>query len=103
MLLEKCLPKKFWAEAVNTAIFLLNRLPKKAIENQIPYEAWSGIKPSASFLRVFGCICYIHVPSQKRHKLEEKSEKGIFLGYSTLSKVFGSSTWKLRSLLPAVM
>ncbi|CAA0825713.1 cysteine-rich RLK (RECEPTOR-like protein kinase) 8 [Striga hermonthica] len=86
MLAEKNMPKEFWAEAVYTAVYLLNRCPTKAAHNKTPIEAWSGRKPSAQHLRVFGSICYVHIPKEKRHKLEEKSEKGIFLGYASQSK-----------------
>ncbi|KAL0326674.1 UNVERIFIED_CONTAM: Retrovirus-related Pol polyprotein from transposon TNT 1-94 [Sesamum angustifolium] len=53
MLQEKYLPKAFWAEAVYTAVYLLNRCPTKAVQNMTPIEAWSGKKPSAKHLRVF--------------------------------------------------
>ncbi|KAL0349434.1 UNVERIFIED_CONTAM: Retrovirus-related Pol polyprotein from transposon TNT 1-94 [Sesamum angustifolium] len=76
MLQEKHLPKAFWAEAVYTAVYLLNRCPTKAVQNMTPIEAWSGKKPSAKYLRVFGSIYYVHIPTEKRHKLEEKTEKG---------------------------
>lgn len=56
MLYEKGLPKTFWAEAVYTAVYLLNRCPTKAVQNKTPIEAWSGQKPSARHRRVFGCI-----------------------------------------------
>ncbi|KAE8666818.1 hypothetical protein F3Y22_tig00112491pilonHSYRG00346 [Hibiscus syriacus] len=39
MLHEKGLSKKFWAEAANTAMFLLNRLPTKAVQGKTPFEA----------------------------------------------------------------
>ena len=39
MLFEKNLPKTFWAEAVYTAVYLLNRCPTRALANQIPFEA----------------------------------------------------------------
>ncbi|CAL2249531.1 unnamed protein product [Prunus armeniaca] len=86
MIFEKGLPNIFWVEAVYTAVYLLNRCPTKALQNKTPIEAWSNIKPSAKHLKVFGCICYVHIPKEKRHKLEEKSEVGIFLGYSSQSK-----------------
>ncbi|KAL0388332.1 UNVERIFIED_CONTAM: putative mitochondrial protein [Sesamum radiatum] len=76
MLQEKHLPKAFWAEAVYTAVYLLNRCPTKAVQNMTPIEAWSGKKPSAKHLRVFDSICNVHIPTEKRHKLEEKTEKG---------------------------
>lgn len=95
MLKERGLPNSFWIEAVNTAVYLLNRLPTKAVQNKTPIEAWSSQKPSAKHLRVFGCICYVHIPDQKRTKLDDKSEKGIFLGYSTQSK--GYRVYNLRT------
>nr|KYP49148.1 Copia protein [Cajanus cajan]KYP49151.1 Copia protein [Cajanus cajan]KYP49153.1 Copia protein [Cajanus cajan] len=70
---EKGLPNTFWAEVVYTAIYILNRCPTKAGQDKTPIEAWSEKKPSAKHLRVFGSICYIHVPEEKRHKLEDKT------------------------------
>ncbi|KAL0292316.1 UNVERIFIED_CONTAM: putative mitochondrial protein [Sesamum angustifolium] len=99
MLQEKHLPKAFWAEAVYTAVYLLNRCPTKAVQNMTPIEAWSGKKPSAKHLRVFGSICYVHIPTEKRHKLEEKTEKGIFLGYSTQSKGYRIYNLKTKKLI----
>ncbi|KAL0356269.1 UNVERIFIED_CONTAM: Retrovirus-related Pol polyprotein from transposon RE1 [Sesamum radiatum] len=64
-----------------------------------PIEAWSGRKPSAKHLRVFGSICYVHIPTEKRHKLEEKTEKGIFLGYSTQSKGYRIYNLKTKKLI----
>ena len=99
MLMAKGLPKKFWAKAVNTAVYILNRCPTKAAKEMTPIEAWSGHKPTANHFKVFGCICYIHVPDQKRHKLQEKSEKGIFLGYSSQSKGFRVFNLKSQQLV----
>ncbi|KAK4397229.1 Retrovirus-related Pol polyprotein from transposon TNT 1-94 [Sesamum angolense] len=103
MLQEKHLPKAFWAEAVYTAVYLLNRCPTKAVQNMTPIEAWSGKKPSAKHLRVFGSICYVHIPIEKRHKLEEKTEKGIFLGYSTQSKGYRIYHLKTKKLITVEM
>jgi hypothetical protein len=86
MLHEKGLPKSFWAEAVYTAVYLMNRCPTKAVWNKTPFEAWSERKPSIKHLKVFGCICYVQIPKEKRYKLDETSEKCIFVGYSSMSK-----------------
>ncbi|KAK4384934.1 Retrovirus-related Pol polyprotein from transposon TNT 1-94 [Sesamum angolense] len=99
MLQEKHLPKAFWAEAVYTAVYLLNRCPTKAVQNMTPIEAWTGKKPSSKHLRVFGSICYVHIPTEKMHKLEEKTEKGIFLGYSTQSKGYRIYNLKTKKLI----
>ena len=86
MLKEKGLPKSFWAEAVSTSIYLLNRSPTKAVTEKTPYETWFGRKPNVSHLKVFGSIAYAHIPFEKRQKLDEKSIKCIFVGYSDETK-----------------
>ena len=88
MLHEKGLPKEYWAEAANTAIFLLNRLPTKAINGKTPFETWYGYKPSLKNFKVFGCLCFTYVPQIKRDKLDKKAEPGIFVGYSSVSKAY---------------
>jgi len=53
-----------------------------------PEEAWSGRKPGMDNFKIFGCIAYAHIPNEKRRKLDDKSEKCIFLGVSETSKAF---------------
>ena len=55
-------PLKFWAEAVNTAVYLHNRSPTSALKDKTPFECWFGEKPDVSNLRVFGCMCFVHTP-----------------------------------------
>ena len=73
---------EFWGEAVTTIVYLKNRSPTTAIIGKTPYEAWFGKKPSLNHLRTFGCIAYTYIPKEKRHKLDWKITKCIFLGYS---------------------
>ena len=75
------LPLQFWAEAVNTAVYLHNRSPTVALKDKTPFECWFGRKPDISNLRVFGFVCYMHVPDGQRRELDPKSCKGIFIGY----------------------
>jgi transposase InsO family protein len=70
MLKGKGLPNMFWAEAVATAVYLLNRSPTKAVKKRTPYEAWSGRKPEVSHFRIFGSIAYVHIPSEKIKKFD---------------------------------
>ncbi|CAA7051764.1 unnamed protein product [Microthlaspi erraticum] len=87
MLAEQDLPFKFWAEAVYTSAYLQNRLPSRAIEGDLtPMEKWCGHKPNVSHLKVFGSICYVHIPDQRRRKLEAKAKRCIFIGYSNQTK-----------------
>ena len=62
MLKARNMPKEFWAEAVSCAVYLSNCSPTSNLKDQTPQEAWSGRKPSANHLHVFGSITYTHVP-----------------------------------------
>ncbi|NBX97749.1 hypothetical protein EBQ81_02685, partial [bacterium] len=88
MLHSKGLPTELWAEAVATAVMLKNMSPTKVLCNITPAEAWTGKKPNAANLRIFGCRAYAHVPQQKRTKLEAKSKACIFVGYDLDSKAY---------------
>jgi transposase InsO family protein len=98
MLHEKKMPTKFWGEAVNTAVYILNRCPTSALKNKTPFEAFSGRKPGVKHMRVFDSLCYTNIPSQLKHKLEDTGEKGVFIGYGTCEKgyrVFNLKTQKV--------
>jgi hypothetical protein len=60
---------------------LSNRFPTKGLNCKTPQEVWNGRKPSATHLKVFGSIGYMHVDDQVRTKLDDKSKKIIFVGY----------------------
>ncbi|GJR27088.1 retrovirus-related pol polyprotein from transposon TNT 1-94 [Tanacetum coccineum] len=74
------------AEAVDCVVYLLNRCPSKSLDNKTPQEAWNRMKPTVSHLRIFGSIAYVHVPSQRRSKLDDRSKKHVFVGYKKQSK-----------------
>ena len=63
------------------ACYLVNISPSLVLEDKNPHELWIGKKPSLSHLRVFGCDAYVHVPKEKRTKLDNKFERCIFIGY----------------------
>lgn len=86
MLKSKKLPKEFWAEAVQCAIYVQNRCPHTKLDDQTPQEAWSGQKPTVSHFKIFGSVAYAHVPDQQRTKLEDKSKRYIFIGYDEKTK-----------------
>lgn len=62
MLKAKDLEKRFWAKTTLTIIYILNRCPTKKVVEKTPYEAWRGVKPNVIHLRVFGFMCFKHVP-----------------------------------------
>ncbi|KAE8698964.1 Alpha-glucan water dikinase [Hibiscus syriacus] len=82
MLRDAGLEKSFWAEAVNTACYLVNRAPSTAIELKTPMEMWNGKPVDYSNLHVFGSIVYVMYNSQEISKLDPKSRKCKFLGYA---------------------
>lgn len=74
--------KQLWAEAVNTAAYVLNRTgPTGVDDSSTPYSLWFGKKADISHLKIFGTKCFIHVPDQKRRKLDKKAIKGNLVGY----------------------
>ena len=79
-------PKRFWGDAVVTATYLINRKPTRVLLDSTPYEVLNKTKPSINHLRVFGCVCFVFVPGELRNKLEAKSTKAMFIGYSTHQK-----------------
>eukprot|EP00253_Pinus_taeda_P020140 PITA_20140 len=68
---------EFWAEAVETTCYLVNRSPSSTLENKTPHEVGNCKKPSLSHLRVFGCDAYVHVPKEKRTKLDSKFKREV--------------------------
>ena len=86
---------EFWAEAVETACYLVNRSPSSVLEDNTPHEVWTGKKPSISHMRVFGCDAYLHVPKDKRTKLDSKFERCIFIGYKDGLK--GYNIWNIET------
>lgn len=81
LLVDAGLPKKFWAEACSTAVYLINRSSAKRLLDKTPQEIWSGKRPDLSHLKVFDCRALTHIPKELRHKWDEKAKSCLFLGY----------------------
>ncbi|CAJ2651723.1 unnamed protein product [Trifolium pratense] len=88
MIDESNVEKYFWAEAINTACYILNRMSIRKVLNKTPYELWKDKKPNVSYFHIFGCYCYILNIKDNLGKFDSKSDKGIFLGYSLTSKAY---------------
>jgi hypothetical protein len=99
MLHDQGLPLFLWAEACYTAVYLQNRSPHRALGDKTPEEAFSRKKPEVGHFRIFGCLTYSHVPSEKRTNLEPTTEKGIFLGYRETSKALCIYIPSLRKIV----
>ncbi|KAI0523042.1 hypothetical protein KFK09_005432 [Dendrobium nobile] len=83
---ESGLPHKFRAEAISTAHYLINKLPSKAISNQIPTQRLHGTPPDYNHLRTFGCLCYPWLRPYAPDKLSTRSAACVFIGYSPTHK-----------------
>jgi len=86
MMKAKSMLARFWGEAVTTMVFILNRVPTKALKGMTPFEAWYGHKPSMSFLQTFGCIGHIRKTKPVLTKLEDRSTPKVLLGYEEGTK-----------------
>jgi transposase InsO family protein len=62
VLQETSLKPSYWAEDVNTTVYLMNRSPTKALKGMVPEEAWTGRTVSLRHLRVFGSRAFAHIP-----------------------------------------
>ena len=81
LLFDSGLQKCFWAEAVHTAVYLRNRCVAKGLNNKTPHEIWYKQKPNVGHIRIFGSEVMVHVPKEKRTKLDKKSLTMILIGY----------------------
>ncbi|KAE8705435.1 hypothetical protein F3Y22_tig00110429pilonHSYRG01243 [Hibiscus syriacus] len=86
MLHAKNVSGRFWAEAMRTAAFVINRLPQPRLGFVSPFEKLWNIKPTVSYFRVFGCVCYVFVPDHLRSKFDKKAVRCIFVGYDSHRK-----------------
>jgi hypothetical protein len=77
-----------WGEATMRTIYVQNKSPHRILKDMNPEEAFLEKKTNVEHLRIFGCPVYIHIPKDKRKKLEPSGKKGIFVGYSESSKAY---------------
>jgi hypothetical protein len=95
MLDEYKTPDWFWAEAINTACYSINRLYLHRILKKTSYELLTGKKPNVSYFRVFGSKCFILIKRGRKSKFAPKVVEGFLLGYDSNTRayrVFNKST-----------
>ncbi|GKE22148.1 putative ribonuclease H-like domain-containing protein [Tanacetum coccineum] len=87
MLVNSKLPTTFWAKAVNTACYVLNRVLVIKPHNKIPYELIHGRTPLIDFMKPFGCPVTILNTKDNLGKFDGKAYERFFVGYSMLFNV----------------
>ena len=102
MLLNKSIPQKFWAEAVNTSCHIGNRIYFLAGTKKTSYEIWKEKKPKVKYFRVFGSKCYILNDRENPRKFDAKSNEGIFLGYSTNSRAYRVYNKRTKTVVESI-
>jgi hypothetical protein len=60
----------------------------KTLNEKTLFEAWIATKPSITHMKVFGSVCYVHVPKGLHGKLDSKNKLGLFMGYFDESKAY---------------
>nr|GEW82258.1 hypothetical protein [Tanacetum cinerariifolium] len=88
LLADSLLPISFWAEAVNTACYVQNKVLVTKPHHKTPYELLHGRLPSIGFMRPFGCPVTILNTLDPLGKFQRKVDEGFLVGYSVCSKAF---------------
>ncbi|GJY02939.1 putative ribonuclease H-like domain-containing protein [Tanacetum coccineum] len=96
MLVDSKLPTTFWAEAVNTACYVLNRVLVIKPHNKTPYELIHGRTPLIDFMKPFGCPVTILNTRDNLGKFDGKDDEGFFVGYSVVSKAIRVFNKRIR-------
>ncbi|KAK0571320.1 hypothetical protein LWI29_014080 [Acer saccharum] len=99
MLLSNNVPRNLWAEAVNTACYIGNRVFLRPGSRNTSYELWKGRKPNVSYFHTFGSKCYILNDRDQLGKFDAKSDEGIFIGYALNSRAYRVFNLKTRTVM----
>ncbi|KAL0415524.1 UNVERIFIED_CONTAM: Retrovirus-related Pol polyprotein from transposon TNT 1-94 [Sesamum latifolium] len=85
MMASSKLPKSLWIEALKTVVYILNRVPTKAV-SKTPFELFKGWKPNLRHVRIWGCPSEVRVYNPQEKKLDPRTISGYFVGYAERSK-----------------
>ena len=79
------IPKSLWTKALKTIMYILNRVPIKAVP-KTPFELWKGWKPSLRHMCIWGCPFEVRIYNPQEKKLDPRTISGYFIGYDESSK-----------------
>ena len=75
MIHDQDLPMHLWVEATRTAVYVQNRISHCVLGFKTLEEMFTGKKPKVSHLKIFGCPVFVHIPKEKRTKLDPSGKK----------------------------
>ena len=81
------LPQYLWTETLKTTVYILNRVPTKAV-SKTPFESFKGWKRSLRHIRVLGCPSEVRIYNPQEKKLDPRTISGYFIGYAERSKEY---------------
>ena len=79
------LPQYLWTETLKMAVYILNRVPTKAV-SKTPFDSFKGWKPSLRHIHVWGCPSEVRIYNPQEKKLDPRTISGYFIGYAERSK-----------------
>jgi hypothetical protein len=88
MIHDQDLPMHLWDAAAKTLVYVHNRISHSALGFKTLEEMFTGKKTEVIHLKIFGCPVYLHIPKEKRTKLDPSRKKDVFVGYCKVSKAF---------------
>ena len=85
MLSNSNIPKFLWTDILKTSMYILNRVPTKAIL-KTPFELWKNWKSILRHMRVWGCPFEVRIYNPHEKKLDRMTLSGFFIGFAETSK-----------------
>lgn len=82
------LPPECWSFAIQTAVYLINKMPTPVLGKRSPFQALFRTSPNYTKLRIFGCLCFPWLRPYIPRKLSPPSKRCIFIGYSTSQSAY---------------
>ena len=79
MMEAKTLPPNFWAEDINCASYIHNRVPHKKLYGMTPFESWSGHKPDVTHFNIFGSKAWARIPIERGRICNPKAKCAYLL------------------------
>ena len=82
-----CVPISYWNDVVLTAYHMINHMASTVLGGQIPYIVVSSDEPLFHLPpKIVGCLYYVYILGPGSDKLDHRSIKCVFLGYSYTQK-----------------